>query len=357
MKKKNFFDFNFENLKDFLIQELNIDNKKVSMRTNPIWQHIYQKGVFDIKNLTTFPLGLREKLDSLVTLQIPKIKKKQISIDGTIKWLIKFFDDNEVECVYIPEKNRATLCISSQVGCTLNCKFCHTGTQRLVKNLNFSEIINQVMIAKKELNDWGEQKKISNIVLMGMGEPFYNYDNVKIAVEILKNRVGLNYGPKKITVSTAGIANKIPDAAKEIGTYLALSLHAPNDNIREMIMPINKKFKLKDLIAQCKFYSSVVKEKITLEYVMLRGINDNLECAKQLIRLMAQFPCKVNLIEFNPWPGVQYLPTEREDIEKFGKVIQDAGYIATIRRSRGNDILGACGQLKTESLKKKVSQL
>jgi 23S rRNA (adenine2503-C2)-methyltransferase len=357
MNKKNFFDFNFENLKHFLKQELNIDNKKVSMRSNQIWQHVYQKGVLDIKNLTTLPLELREKLDSLVTLQIPTIKKKQISNDGTIKWLIKFFDDNEVECVYIPEKNRATLCISSQVGCTLNCKFCHTGTQRLVKNLNFSEIINQVMIAKKELKDWGEQKKISNIVLMGMGEPFYNYDNVKIAVEILKNREGLNYGPKKITVSTAGIANKIPEAAKEIGTYLALSLHAPNDNIREMIMPINKKFKLKDLIAQCKFYSSIVKEKITLEYVMLRGINDNLECAKQLVKLMAQFPCKVNLIEFNPWPGVQYLPTEREDIEKFGKVIQDAGYIATIRRSRGNDILGACGQLKTESLKKKAIQL
>ena len=300
---------------------------------------------------------MRNELKKLMSLQKPKIAKTQKSNDGTIKWLIKLFDNNEVECVYIPEKTRATLCISSQVGCTLNCRFCNTGTQKLVKNLSFMEIVNQVMIAKEQINDWKENKKITNIVLMGMGEPFYNYDNVKEAVEILKNKEGLNYGSKKITVSTAGIANKIPDAAREIGTYLALSLHAPTDDLREMIMPINKKFKIKDLIEQCKFYSSIVKEKITLEYVMLRGVNDSNECAKQLVKIMAQFPCKLNLIEFNPWPGVQYLPTERLNMEKFGKIIQDAGYIATIRRSRGQDILGACGQLKTESqkIKKKIN--
>jgi len=351
MSLKNFFEFNFESLKLFLHEDLEIEEKKVSMRSKQIWQSIYKRGSFDINSLTTFSLELRLKLNSLISLERPKIIKSQTSTDGTIKWLIKLFDGNEVECVYIPEKTRATLCISSQVGCTLNCRFCHTGTQRLVKNLNFSEIVNQVMIAKEQLKDWSEQKKITNIVLMGMGEPFYNYDNVKIAVEILKNKEGLNYGSKKITVSTAGIANKIPDAAKEIGTYLALSLHAPTDDIRELIMPINKKFKIKDLIDQCKYYSSVVKEKITLEYVMLRGINDSIECAQKLIKLMSQFPCKVNLIEFNPWPGVQYLPTERNDMEKFGKIIQEAGYIATIRRSRGQDILGACGQLRTESLK------
>jgi len=357
MGLKNFFEFNLESLKLFLNEDLEIEQKKVSMRSKQIWQSVYRKGSFEINDLTTFPLELRSKLNSLVSLERPKIAKTQTSTDGTIKWLIKLFDGNEVECVYIPEKTRATLCISSQVGCTLNCKFCHTGTQRLVKNLSFTEIINQVMIAKEQLKDWSEQKKITNIVLMGMGEPFYNYDNVKIAVEILKDKEGLNYGPKKITVSTAGIANKIPDAAKEIGTYLALSLHAPNDDIREMIMPINKKFKIKDLIKHCRYYSSIVKEKITLEYVMLRGINDSLECAKQLIKLMAQFPCKVNLIEFNPWPGVQYLPTPREDMEKFGKAIQEAGYIATIRRSRGQDILGACGQLRTESLKSSSNKL
>ena len=351
MIQKNFFDFSFKSLKHFLIKDLKIDENKVSMRSKQIWQSVYKKGSFEIKNLTTFPLELRDKLNSLISVKRAKIVNTQTSSDGTIKWLIKLFDGNEVECVYIPEETRATLCISSQVGCTLNCRFCHTGTQRLVKNLSFAEIVNQVIIAKEQINDWDEQKKITNIVLMGMGEPFYNYENVKTAVEILKDKEGLNYGPKKITVSTAGIANKIPEAANEIGTYLALSLHAPTDDIREMIMPINKKFKIKNLIEQCKYYSSIVKEKITLEYVMLRGINDSMECAKQLIKLMAQFPCKVNLIEFNAWPGVQYLATKREEIEKFGKIIQDSGYIATIRRSRGNDILGACGQLRTESQK------
>ena len=353
MKQKNFFEFNIQSLKHFLVKDLQIEEKKVSMRSKQIWQSVYKKGSFEINNLTTFPLELRDKLNNLISLQRPEIIKTEISNDGTMKWLIKLFDGNEVECVYIPEKTRATLCISSQVGCTLNCRFCHTGTQRLVKNLSFAEIVNQVIIAKEQINDWNEQKKITNIVLMGMGEPFYNYDNVKTAVEILKDKEGLNYGSKKITISTAGIANKIPEAANEIGTYLALSLHAPTDDIREMIMPINKKFKIKDLIVQCKYYSSVVKEKITLEYVMLRDINDSIECAKQLVKIMAQFPCKVNLIEFNTWPGVQYLPTERNEMEKFGKIIQDAGYVATIRRSRGQDILGACGQLRTESQKNK----
>lgn len=352
MFQKNFFEFNFEGFKNFLIKDVEIEAKKVSMRTKQIWQSVYKKGFSELNNLTTLPLELRKKLDTLISLKKPKIIKTQKSKDGTIKWLIKLFDSNEVECVFIPEKTRATLCISSQVGCTLNCRFCHTGTQRLVKNLNFSEIVNQVMIAKEELSDWGEQKKITNIVLMGMGEPFYNFENVKIAVDILREKEGLNYGSKKITVSTAGISSKIPKAAREIGTYLALSLHAPTDEIREMIMPINKKFKIKDLIDQCKYYTNIVKEKITLEYVMLRGINDTNDCAKNLVKLMAQFPSKVNLIEFNPWPGVQYLPTVRKEMEKFGKIIQDSGYVATIRRSRGQDILGACGQLKTESLKK-----
>ena len=188
MNLKNFFEFNFESLKLFLNQDLNIEEKKVLMRSKQIWQSVYKKGSFQINSLTTFPLELRSKLNNLISLDIPKIEKKQISEDGTIKWLIKLFDKNEVECVYIPEKTRATLCISSQVGCTLNCRFCHTGTQRLVKNLSFAEIINQVMIAKEQLNDWGEQKKITNIVLMGMGEPFYNYENVRIAVGILKDK-------------------------------------------------------------------------------------------------------------------------------------------------------------------------
>jgi 23S rRNA (adenine2503-C2)-methyltransferase len=355
MSLKNFFDFNFQTLKKFLSTDLKIEEKKTSMRAKQLWQAVYKKGLEELSHLTTFPVELRDELISKITLEKHKIADKQTSEDGTIKWLIELLDGNKVECVFIPEKTRGTLCISSQVGCTLNCRFCHTGTQRLVKNLNFSEIVNQVMIAKEQLDDWKEQKIITNIVLMGMGEPFYNYDNVKTAVEILKDKDGLNYGPKKITVSTAGIADKIPLAAKEIGTYLALSLHAPTDEIRELIMPINKKFKIKDLIEQCKYYAETVNEKITLEYVMLRGINDSKECANQLTKIMAQFPCKVNLIEFNPWPGVNYLPTEREDMESFSKIIQDAGYVSTIRRSRGQDILGACGQLRTESERKKLN--
>jgi 23S rRNA (adenine2503-C2)-methyltransferase len=355
MSLKNFFNFNFQTLKQFLSTDLKIEEKKTSMRAKQLWQAVYKKGLEELNHLTTFPVELRNELISKISLEKPKIADKQTSEDGTIKWLIELLDGNKVECVFIPEKTRGTLCISSQVGCTLNCRFCHTGTQRLVKNLNFSEIVNQVMIAKEQLDDWKEQKIITNIVLMGMGEPFYNYDNVKTAVEILKDKDGLNYGPKKITVSTAGIADKIPLAAKEIGTYLALSLHAPTDEIRELIMPINKKFKIKDLIEQCKYYAETVNEKITLEYVMLRGINDSKECANQLTKIMAQFPCKVNLIEFNPWPGVNYLPTERKDMESFSKIIQDAGYVSTIRRSRGQDILGACGQLRTESERKKLN--
>ena len=197
MSNKNFFEFNFESLKFFLSKDLQIEDKKILMRSKQIWQSVYKKGSFQINNLTTFPLELRNKLESLISLERPQIIKTQTSNDGTIKWLIKLIDGNEVECVYIPEKTRATLCISSQVGCTLNCRFCHTGTQRLVKNLSFGEIVNQVVIAKEQLNDWDEKKKITNIVLMGMGEPFYNYDNVKTAIEIIKNKEGLNYGPKK----------------------------------------------------------------------------------------------------------------------------------------------------------------
>ena len=276
------------------------------------------------------------------------------STDGTIKFLVELQDKNEVECVYIPEKTRGTICVSSQVGCSLTCKFCRSGTQKLVKNLSASEIIDQVMLVKDVLKDWGDQKIISNIVFMGQGEPLINMKNLKTAIQILKDENGLNYGNKKITVSTSGIANKIVEAANEIGTYLAVSLHAPNDKLREDIMPINKKFKIKELIKQLKYYTSVVREPIFLEYVMLKDINDDLNSANQLVKIMSQFPSKVNLIEFNSWPGVKYQPTSRENIEKFSKFIQSKGYMAFIRRSRGDDVMAACGQLKTSSLLKKI---
>ena len=352
--QKNLFDLNFEELKIFLSENIGVDQKKLNMRTQQIYTAIYQKGLKDFKNLSTFPVDLREKLIENISFDESKIVETHTSSDGTLKFLVELSDNNKVECVYIPEKTRGTICVSSQVGCSLTCTFCRSGTQRLVKNLSASEIVSQVMLVKEILKDWGTNKIISNIVFMGQGEPLINIGNLKKAVQILKDKNGLNYGNKKITISTSGIANKIPEAADEIGTYLALSLHAPNDELREKIMPINKKFKIKDLIEQLKYYTSVVKEPIFLEYVMLKDVNDTKECARQLVKVMSQFPSKVNLIEFNSWPGVKFQPTEIKDIEKFSKFIQEKGYMSFIRRSRGDDVLAACGQLRTESEKKNI---
>ena len=350
--KKNLLDLSYDNLKSFLSDKIGIEEKKLNMRTQQIFTAVYQKGLNNFNQLTTIPIELREILEKNISFNNSKIVETHESSDGTLKFLVKLSDGNKVECVYIPEKTRGTICISSQVGCSLTCSFCRSGTQRLVKNLSVSEIISQIMLVKDKLKDWGDQKIVSNIVFMGQGEPLINMTNLKIAIQILKDKKGLNYGNKKITVSTSGIANKISEAADEIGTYLALSLHAPNDKLREEIMPINKKFKIKDLVEQLKYYTSVVKEPIFLEYVMLKGVNDTKDCAKQLVKLMAQFPSKVNLIEFNSWPGVKFQPTERKDIEKFSKFIQDKGYMSFIRRSRGDDVLAACGQLRTESEKR-----
>jgi 23S rRNA (adenine2503-C2)-methyltransferase len=350
--KQNLLDLNYEDLKSFLNSKLGIEEKKLNMRAQQIFTAVYQKGLNNFNQLTTIPIELREILEKNISFNSSKIVKTHKSTDGTLKFLVELFDGNKVECVYIPEKTRGTICVSSQVGCSLTCTFCRSGTQKLVKNLSASEIISQIMLVKEKLKDWGDQKKVSNIVFMGQGEPLINMQNLKIAIQILKDKKGLNYGNKKITVSTSGIDIKIPEAADEIGTYLALSLHAPNDKLREEIMPINKKFKIKDLIQQLKYYTSVVKEPIFLEYVMLKGVNDTEDCAKQLVKLMSQFPSKVNLIEFNSWPGVKFEPTERKNIEKFSKYIQDKGYMSFIRRSRGDDVLAACGQLRTESEKK-----
>ena len=351
--KQNLLNFNYEDLKSFLNSKVGVEEKKLNMRAQQIFTAVYQKGLNNFSNLTTIPLELRQKLEKTISFNNTKIVKSYLSKDGTQKFLVELSDGNKVECVYIPEKTRGTICVSSQVGCSLTCTFCRSGTQKLVKNLSASEIIGQIILVKNKLRDWSDQKIVSNIVFMGQGEPLINLKNLKKSIQILKNKNGLNYGNKKITVSTSGIANKIPEAADEIGTYLALSLHAPNDKLREEIMPINRKFKIKDLIKQLKYYTSVVKEPIFLEYVMLKGINDSEECAKQLVKLMAQFPSKVNLIEFNTWPGVKFEPTERKDIEKFSKYIQDKGFMSFIRRSRGDDVLAACGQLRTESQKRK----
>jgi len=350
--KQNLLDLNYEDLKYFLNSKIGIEKKKLNMRAQQIFIAVYQKGLNDFNQLTTIPVELREILKKNISFNSSKIVKTYKSSDGTLKFLVELSDGNKVECVFIPEKTRGTICISSQVGCSLTCTFCRSGTQRLVKNLSASEIISQIMLVKEKLKDWGDQKKVSNVVFMGQGEPLINMQNLKKTVQILKDKKGLNYGNKKITISTSGIANKIPEAADEIGTYLAISLHAPNDKLREEIMPINKKFKIKDLIKQLKYYTSVVKEPIFLEYVMLKGVNDTKDCAKELVKLMSYFPSKVNLIEFNSWPGVKFEPTERKNIEKFSKYIQDKGYMSFIRRSRGDDVLAACGQLRTESEKK-----
>ncbi len=342
-------DLNYQDLKQFLIDNLKLNGKNSSMRTNQIWKFFYQKGFSNYNLYTNLPLDLINNLKNLITIKRPTIKNKQVSKDGTVKWLLELEDKNLVETVYIPSKTHATLCISSQVGCTLNCKFCHTGIQPLVKNLSSNEIINQIMIAKDELDDWKEQKKINNIVFMGMGEPFYNFDNIKKSVEILKNEHGLNFSNKKITVSTSGISPNIKKAAKEIGTYLALSLHAPNNKIRDSIMPINKKYNIENIIVNCNQYAKENGEKIFIEYVLLKDVNDTEQCAKELSKIMSQFPCKLNLIQFNPWPGVKYKTSTKEQTSKFIDIIKNNGHIVTLRKSRGDDILGACGQLKTAS--------
>ena len=345
----HFAELNYQDAKKFFESELSLEKKQASMRANQVWKFYYQKGFSNYDLYSNLPKDLKEKLFDKLLIDRPKIKNKQVSKDGTIKWLLELTDKNLVETVYIPSETHATLCISSQVGCTLNCKFCHTGVQPLVKNLSTNEIINQILVAKDELDEWKDNKKINNIVYMGMGEPFYNFENIKKSIEILKNEEGLDFSNKRITVSTSGISPNIKKAAKEIGTYLALSLHAPNDEIRNEIMPINKKYNIQDIIKNCNDYAKENGEKIFIEYVLLKDVNDSETCAKQLSKIMSQFPSKLNLIQFNPWPGVEYLPSTDEQTSKFMSIIKNNGHIVTLRKSRGKDILGACGQLKTES--------
>ena len=353
IEKKIFYDLEYEELKAYLSNNFNLDEKKSSMRANQIWKFVYKKGLMQVDSFLNISNALKENLENKIDFDRIKISEEKKSVDGTIKWLLKLKDNNLVETVYIPFGKTGTLCISSQVGCTLNCKFCHTGTQMMVRNLDTNEIVQQLLIAKDRLTDWGSEKKIRNIVYMGMGEPFYNYSNVKKSINILNNNFGLDYSPGRITVSTAGVTPQILEAANEIKTCLALSLHAPNDEIREKIMPINKKYKIADLIASCSSYAKINNEKIFLEYVLLKNINDTESCAKELIKLMGKLPCKLNLIEFNVWPGVGYEPSNKDTVDKFFKIIKSSGHIVTLRKSKGEDILGACGQLKTESERKK----
>jgi 23S rRNA (adenine2503-C2)-methyltransferase len=336
------------------------------MRVQQIWQWLYVRGAPSFDAMTTLPKDLRAALAERFTLDRPEVAAEQVSVDGTRKWLLRLPGEidgrpHEVECVYIPEADRGTLCISSQVGCTLNCTFCHTGTQRLVRNLTASEIAGQVVLARDRLGDWqraapvtGEPEKrlISNVVMMGMGEPLYNFEAVRDGLNVVADGEGLSISKRRITLSTSGVVPNIARAGAEIGVMLAVSLHAVTDELRDELVPLNRKYPLRDLLDACRLYPGLSNaRRITFEYVMLKGVNDSLADARALVRLVKGIPAKINLIPFNPWPGSQYECSDWEQIEKFSEVVFNAGYASPVRTPRGRDILAACGQLKSATEK------
>ncbi|WP_409432465.1 23S rRNA (adenine(2503)-C(2))-methyltransferase RlmN [Litorimonas sp. RW-G-Af-16] len=343
-------------------EELRIEPKKVRMRTKQIFHWIYNYGVTDWDQMTNIAKPMREKLAQYFSLERPEIVERLVSEDGTRKYLIRMSPGVEVETVFIPDVSKTgALCVSSQVGCTLTCKFCHTGTQRLVRNLTPAEIVLQVIIARDDLGEWPttqENRKLTNIVFMGMGEPLYNTQAVGDSLDTICDPEGLGIGRRRITVSTSGVVPEIGPMGERTSAMLAISLHAANDELREQIMPINRKYPLKDLMQACRDYPGLSNSKrITFEYVMLKGINDQPWHAKQLIKLLKGIPAKVNLIPFNPWPGTDYECSDWETIEAFADQVNRAGYASPIRTPRGRDIFAACGQLKSESEKKRASDI
>ena len=339
------------------LKKYDIPESQMNMRVNQIWGWVYNKGISSIDEMTTLSLELRDELKKYHNLERPVISNEKISEDGTKKWLLKFTDGSEVETVFIPDDERGTLCVSSQVGCTLNCTFCHTGTQKLVRNLTSQEIVSQVLIARDSLEEWGEeQRKITNIVMMGMGEPLYNFENVRDGILVMSDDAGLSISKRKITLSTSGIVPKIKMAGNEIGSMLAISLHATNNDLRNEIVPINKKYPIEELLDACKNYPGLSNSKrITFEYVMLKGINDSEAEARDLVKLISGIPAKINLIPFNSWPGSSYECSDWDQIEKFGDIVNRGGYASPIRMPRGEDISAACGQLKSDTKKIRAS--
>lgn len=337
------------------MQDALSEHKLPAFRSKQIWNWIYQRGVTDFNAMANLPKDLRALLTEKYAIDRPAVITEQKSDDGTIKWLLGMSDGQQVEMVFIPTPKRGTLCVSSQVGCTLTCKFCHTGTQPLVRNLGPHEILQQVMFAKDVLKEWpsdGEKqgRDLTNIVMMGMGEPLYNYDNVAKALKICMHPDGLGISKRHITLSTSGVVPQIVQCGEELGVNLAISLHAANDEKRSGIMPINNKYPLKDLLEACRSYPGVSpSRRITFEYVMLDGINDSDADARELTRLLVGIPCKINLIPFNAWEGSGYNCSPMTRIESFAEILEKAGYDAPIRRPRGRDILAACGQLKSAS--------
>ena len=324
-----------------------------SFRAKQIWHWLYYQGARTFCEMTTLPRALRTRLSDSCNIDRPSVSRLQLSEDGARKWLIRFSDGQEVECVHIPEEDRGALCMSSQVGCTLTCKFCYTGTQKLVRNLDSGEIVNQFLIARDTIGEWPSPKSgrmISNIVMMGMGEPLYNFDNVARALRIIMDGEGIALSRRRITLSTAGVIPFIQRCGRELGVNLAVSLHAVNDEIRNQLVPINKKYPIKELLASCRRYpSGRNSRRITFEYVMLRGVNDSDADARALVRLLEGIPAKVNLIPFNAWPGAPYECSSNNRMHSFADIVNNGGYSAPIRVPRGRDILAACGQLKSES--------
>lgn len=343
--------------------------KQVKMRVNQVWQWIYHWGVREFDEMTNLAKPYRALLADNFVVEIPEVVSKQVSEDGTRKYLVRIAGGHEVEVVYIPEDDRGTLCISSQVGCTLTCSFCHTGTQKLVRNLTAAEIVGQIMMARDDLNEWpepgapkDETRLLSNIVLMGMGEPLYNFDNVRDAMLIAMDGEGISLSRRRITLSTSGVVPEIARTAEEIGCLLAISFHATTDETRDVLVPINKRWKIDELLRALAAYPKVSNsERITFEYVMLHGVNDSDEDAHRLIEHIKRYdiPAKINLIPFNEWPGAPYKRSSNNRIRAFANIIYQAGYASPIRKTRGEDIMAACGQLKsaTERARKSRKQI
>ncbi|CCE09401.1 putative pyruvate formate lyase activating enzyme 2 (yfgB) [Bradyrhizobium sp. STM 3843] len=344
--------------------DIGVPPRQQKMRVQQLWHWIYFRGARSFEEMTSVSKDTRAALAEHFTVDRPEVVAEQISNDGTRKWLLRLPSGDtlqkahEVECVYIPETDRGTLCVSSQVGCTLNCAFCHTGTQRLVRNLTAGEIIGQVMVARDRLNDWADRETphgnrlVTNIVMMGMGEPLYNFDAVRDALLIASDNEGIGISRRRITLSTSGVVPNILRAGEEIGVMLAISLHAVRDELRNELVPLNRKYPIAELLQACRDYPGASNaRRITFEYVMLKGVNDSLDDARLLVKLLKGIPAKINLIPFNPWPGSAYECSDWEQIEKFSEYIFNAGYSSPVRTPRGRDILAACGQLKSETEK------
>jgi 23S rRNA (adenine2503-C2)-methyltransferase len=345
------------------LEERGLDARQAKLRAKQIWHQVYNRGATSFEAMSDIAKAQRSWLADRFVIGRPEVVEAQVSTDGTRKWLLRTHDGNDYEMVFIPDADRGTLCVSSQVGCTLNCRFCHTGTMRLVRNLTAGEIVGQVMLARDALGEWPSQPEgrlLSNIVMMGMGEPLYNFDNVRDALKVVMDGDGLGLSRRRITLSTSGVVPMMARAGEEIGVNLAVSLHAVTKEIRDEIVPLNRKYGIEELLAACAAYPGVNNaRRITFEYVMLKGKNDSDADARELVRLLRQYklPAKVNLIPFNPWPGAPYECSDDERVQRFSDIIFEAGISAPIRRPRGRDIMAACGQLKSAAEKKSRAEL